>query len=151
MKIRGLILVPLLSVLSLTGCASFEQHENTAKPIIQYATFKVIEQGKSPEAQAQKADNIRRIATDVRGLVSGDSTLPLLQDAVGKQLVKLNLSPADQFLANALLQAIVEELQAKIGTGVLKPDQLVQVDTVLGWVIEAANFASPPPAVMVGK
>ena len=126
-----------LSFIMLVGCATFEKHETTAKLVTQYATIKYIEQ--IPEAdKIERKARIVAVATDAKALASGDTTLTALQTAVNEQLDKAGLSPADRLLANGLVEIIVAELQARIGEGVLSPEQRVQVVEVLDWVIQAA-------------
>lgn len=135
---RKLLILPILLI--LTACATFKEHETTAKLVTQYATLKYLE--KVPAAELdQRRERIRAIATDVKALATGETSLILLQAAVSSQLDKAGLSPADRLLADGLVQVIVAELQQRIGSGVLSPEQLVQVSQVLDWVITATQMA----------
>src|SRR5688572_8583949 len=113
------------SLFLVTGCASFEKHNATARLIVTAATLKGIEQGWDVE-------RVRAIVTSAKALAAGtEVTVGVLEIAIAKQLDGLELSPADRLLADALVQIIAEELQARIGLGVLKPEQRVMVDQVL--------------------
>jgi hypothetical protein len=131
-----------LAFLMLFGCATdqFQRHETTAKLVTQYAVLKYAE--RLPEEQkVERIARIRTIATDVKALASGDTTLLALHAVVNQQLDKAGLTAADRLLANGLVDIIVAELQARIGDGVLSAEQRVQVTTVLDWVIQATALA----------
>jgi len=130
------------SLMLMGGCATLDAHDGSAKLIVTYATLKVIEQGDTPQAQIERAQKIHQIAADAKTFLAGESvTLGLLQTAIRDQIAPLNLSPADSYLADALVQVVIDELQHRVGTGVLLPDQLYQASTVLGWVIDATAYA----------
>ena len=132
----------LATALALTGCKTLEENQSGARLVVTYAVMKYVERGDTAEDRARKAQRIRAIASDVQRLASGDPvTLTFIGEAVRAQLAPLNLSPADLFLANELLNLLMTELQTKVGEGILDADQLVQVATVLGWVIEATAIA----------
>jgi type IV pilus biogenesis protein CpaD/CtpE len=127
----------LVATLLLVGCSSTPTARDEAiiGIAVQYATAKYIEQ------KPGSAENIVRVAEGVKALVGGDATATLitLQEYVGSELDKLSLSPADRVLANALVQLIVAELQAKVGEGLLEPDQRVRVASILDLVIAVAR------------
>lgn len=134
-KFRGVIAALCLMV-GLAGCASFERHETTARLAVTYAVAKGVEQGLDPV-------RIRVVAESAKAIVSGEAvTLPALQEAISTELAGLDLSPADRMLADVLVSAIAEELQLRIGEGILSPEQKVQVSEVLQWVVDAATLSS---------
>lgn len=121
--------------LQLAGCGTLERHENTARLAVTYATLKGIEKGLDPV-------RTRAVAESAKAIVSGEAvTLTALQEAISGELKGMELSPADRMLADALVGAIAQELQLRIGTGVLSPEQKVQVGEVLQWVISATDLA----------
>jgi hypothetical protein len=130
-------LAPIVATLLLVGCSSnpTARDEALIGITVQYATAKYIED--RPESR----ENIVRVATAAKALVGGDAsaTLLTLQEFVGGELAKIELSPADRVLANALVNLIVAELQAKVGEGLLEPDQRVRVANILDLVIAAAR------------
>lgn len=122
--------------LYLAGCSTIERHENTARLAVTYATLKGVEKGLDPV-------RTRAVAESAKAIVSGEAvTLAGLKEAISAELAGLDLSPADRFLADALVSAIAQELQLRIGTGVLSPEQKVQVSEVLQWVIDATALAA---------
>lgn len=138
----AVVCISVLLALAASGCASFSQNISTEKLVVQVATLKVIEVGKTPDDQRDRATRIKAIASEARSLLDGEGvTIDSLQAAVGARIAKLNLQPSDQLLANALVEAVVAELQARIGSqvgaGVIPADAKYQVSTVLGWVLDA--------------
>lgn len=125
----------LVAALQLAGCSTIERHENTARLAVTYATLKGVEKGLDPV-------RTRAVAESAKAIVSGEAvTLTGLQEAIAAELAGLELSPADRMLANVLVSAIAQELQLRIGTGVLSPEQKVEVGQVLQWVIDATALA----------
>lgn len=140
MKLKYRVVAALLAIMPLAGCATLDKHENTAKLAVTYGTLKAVEQGLDPT-------RIRTVAQDIKALATGEAvTIASLQEVVSTQLAGMELSPADRYLADALVQAVVAELQTRIGTGILSPEQSVQVGMVLQWVIDAtALYKQPAP------
>lgn len=137
------LLIAAVAALSMTGCATLQNNSGSARLVVSYATLKVIEAGKSPEAQAERAQNIRRIASDAKSILDLESvSLEFLQSAVRARLADLSLSPADRMLADGLVNLIVQELQLKVDSGVLSEEQRYRVSTVLGWVIDATGYVA---------
>ena len=135
------LLIAAVAALSMTGCATLQNNSGSARLVVSYATLKVIEAGKSSEAQAERALNIRRIASDAKSFLDLESvSLEFLQSSVRARLADLDLSPADRMLADGLVNLIVQELQLKVDSGVLSDDQRYRVSTVLGWVIDATGY-----------
>lgn len=125
----------------VSGCATLTSNETSAKLVVSYATLKVIEAGKTPEAQAERAAKIRQIAEESKTFLDTESvTLTFLESAVRSRLAGANLSPADRMLADALVVVVMDELKAKVSSGVLPEDERYRVSTVLGWVISATTY-----------
>lgn len=123
------------------GCASLGDNVATEKLMIQYATMKVIEADR--EAMPERAAKISQIVVSAGSFFdSGTADVALLKAEVIKRL-PADLSPADQVLANALIDSVVAELQSRVGNGLVSPDKRLQVQAVLGWIHEATQFYSP--------
>ena len=134
------LFVSFCLALIFVGCATFEKHENSAKLVTQYAVMKFAEQS-SPERRDERIANVKRIAEGVKALATNQEvSIEGLQSVVGAQIAKLGLSPADSFLAMALVQMVAEELKARVGDGVLSADAKLQVAEVMDWVIGATAF-----------
>lgn len=133
-----LITLALACGLLLQGCASLGQNTATEKLVIQYATMKVIEADR--DAMPQRAAKIDEIAASAQVFLSSDAAdIGLLGAEVQKRLPP-DLSPADRILANVLIDAVIAELQVRLGSGLVRPDQQFQVNAVLGWIREATQF-----------
>lgn len=138
-------LIALLLSVSMLGCATLEKSPNTAKLVTQYAVMKFAEQS-SDERRVERIANVRKIAEDVKSLAANQTvSVPGLQAAVMAQVAKLGLSPADSFLASALVQVVADELAAKIGDGVISPEKMLVVSQVMDWVIDATKLIAPSP------
>jgi hypothetical protein len=124
--------------LALSGCSSNPGvPDRTAKLAVTYATMKGVEQGLDPV-------RTRAVAESAKAIISGEAvTLTALQEAIGAELTRLDLSPADRMLAGLLVAAIADEVKARIGTGFLDPEQKVKVVEVLQWVIDATYLGAP--------
>jgi hypothetical protein len=134
-------LASALALVGCVGCETLEKSPGTASLVVQYATAKVIEAGKTTEERAERAARIKAIAADAKTWFDGDDvTVGVLQAAAQARIAKLDLSPADRMLANGLVQVVVEELQKKVGEGVLSPEQKLTVSQVLGWIAGAADL-----------
>ena len=132
-----------LSAALLLGCATLEERPATAKLVTQYAVLKFADQS-SPIKRADRIAKVVDIATQVKGMSAGESvSVGLLKGAVYSELLKLELAPPDALLANALVDLLAEELLARVGDGVLSPEQQLQVVQVMDWIIEAAAMATP--------
>jgi len=140
---KTLLLAAVMAVSSLAGCASLGSSANQAyeKLAVEYATIKVVKTGKTPaERQAMQA-KIIAIATQAQTvLTSPNTTLALVRTAVNLQIAKQHLAAEDQMVADTLVQVVSDELAAKVGAGVLKPSDVVSVNTVLSWVVAGASF-----------
>lgn len=151
--LTGSIASLLLVSLGLSGCASLQNFldggNGASKLVVQYATLKYIGKAGDEAAQAARAERVKRVIEDVREVAKGDSvSVALLVEYVNAKL-PANLDPADRLLANALIQAVANELSARVGDGVLDPDKLLLVEALLGWVSDAADLipAAEPVAV----
>lgn len=147
MKSLLLTLAALFLVSTLPGCATFEKNANSERLLVQVATMKVIERGDTPEARALKAQRITSIASDAKSWLHTESvTVDLLKSRVSARLDALHLQPSDRLLADVLVQTVVDELTTRMVNGAhvpVPPEQFVyQVDTVLGWIIDAAKVYS---------
>jgi len=141
---RKLLAVCLLSAGFALGAVACKSDSTIAAHLaVSYATAKYIEKGGA--GAPARAQRVIDVADAIEAAATGESvTIAALKALV---LAKLpgSLSPADRVLANALIDAVLAELEARIGDGVLKPDQLVKVREVLKWVREGASQFVPPP------
>lgn len=133
-------------ILGLTSCATFQNNQGTFRLAIDVAIIKLIDNSSAERREPRRA-NIIRVAGAVKTLAAadGDVTLEALRAAVGAQIDKLNLSPVDRAIAIDIAEAIAQEIQRRVGQGLLKPDQRVAVSQVMDWVIAAAESVPRAP------
>lgn len=140
---KTLLLAAVMVGFSLAGCASLGTTASQAyeKLAVEYATIKVVKTGTTPAARQAKQAKIIAIATQAQTLLASPSvTLALVRVAVNTQIASLHLAAEDQMVADVLVQVVADELAAKVGAGVLKPTDVVSVNTVLSWVVAGASF-----------
>lgn len=135
-----LILMSLICLaIVLPGCQSVQVNSVASKLAVQYAVMKTIEADSNH--LADRAAKIREVAAEAESFFdNGTATLGALESAVRQRIAALHLSPADALLADALVGAVVAELQARVGAGQIPADELYQVRTVLGWIVDAAEL-----------
>lgn len=134
-----------LAALAFVGCASFDQHFDTEKIIVQVATMKVIEVGDTAIERSQRAERILDVASNARTwLNTGGVNLGDLRAALDQRLDELQLQPSDRILANMLIDQVMIGLNDRIVNGVkmpVPPEEFVyQVNTVLDWIESAAKL-----------
>jgi hypothetical protein len=135
------LLLPLL-LLTLTACATLKDNELLAQAGVQYATAKFVRSAGDEAEQTARAGRIRTISGELRKVVGTEAvSVPALQAAVQKY-IPTDLKPEDRVLVNLLVAAVVQELERRIGDQLLKPDQLLVVNSVLQWVDEGTQLIS---------
>lgn len=147
MKARfSMLTAGLVAMFALTACKP-----ESSQLLVSYATMKVIERGQTAEEQYERAQKINEIATDAKALLAGETvTVSSMEHIVRAQIAKLHLSPSDAFLADALIQQVVLELQQRVGSGVLESGKRYKVSQVLDWVIQATAYGGSFNTVGLG-
>lgn len=136
---RLIAIAALAAVLS--GCASFSG-STTEKLIVQAATMKVVESGAD---RAAKAAKIVAAAEAAQTWIDTDGvTLADLRASMVQRIAAADIEASDKMLATALVDVVVAELNARVGEGLISPEKKVTVNTVLGWVVQAAAFYYVP-------
>lgn len=130
----------LVFIFGAMGCKTSET--TVARLAVSYATAKYIEKA-GPSGTLERVRQIRATLDELEKVATGEAvTIDALKVYLSQRLQ--NLSPADRALATTLVDIAVSELSARVGTGVLKPDQLVKVREVISWVRDGTNtFALP--------
>jgi hypothetical protein len=152
MKIRALLLAAALTVAaSISGCATLSAITTTQGVLlndsIQLGTAIYISRAGgtavapakySPQQQA-RAQQVKNIAAEIQGFVSGGTvTVAGFDAAMATWIAKLN--PAEQIIANALLQEIDPLIQAQLGNNVLNAAGSMAVKDVTNDIITAAKL-----------
>ena len=129
------ILIFALFISTGMGCASFGQNQDAAKLATQYATLKVI------DGDAERAARISAVIADTLEVLDNSAiTVAAVESAVREQIEWSELDPADTLLANALIESVRIELEARVGSGALDEEQTVRVRAVLMWISDAAKL-----------
>ena len=145
MRLRTAICAFLLSVLTLSGCASIHAMLSRESPgtrlLITYGVMKYLEQAPSP---TERAARIVSVAREIKSRASAERvSLHALQAAA---MVHVNAisSPADRELARGLVLMIGDVIRTHVGNPGdenqwLSGDELVFTREVMDWVIETVS------------
>jgi hypothetical protein len=140
-----LSLVLPLALLACSGCTTVEgwfSNPNSTAAIQTATTLAVGEailSAKTQPAEKSMATNIVSVANQVSAAANGTVTVAQLVAIVEAKVAALNLSPQEQLAAQTLMAFASSELQAKVSTGLLKPQDVVIVTQFCGWVVAAAT------------
>lgn len=128
------LLYALPFALLLAGCATLSERPDAARLVVQYATLKAVERGTSPVRIVEVGE---RVLDATRG---GPVTLAALEAAALREIDHLSL--ADRLVAEALIELVVAEINARIEGGLLDAEALTTVTQVVNWAIQAARMAT---------
>ncbi len=123
------------------GCATLTNPDNrVAQQIaVQYATGKFIEAPATAEGRQARARQVKAVAENLKTVAASDSAnIAQLRSLAMAKVDKANLTASDRLLAATLVDIAVQELSARVASGVLSPDAVVAVSRLLDWVIAAA-------------
>lgn len=123
-------------VLLLSGCTVLQSTPAAARVSIEYATMRLIERAEAPADRAIAV--IQLVDSASRFLDTEEATVPDLASRILARIDMDGLTPSDRLLAAALVDAVSQELSARVGEGLIPGQQLLQVRAVLGWVADAA-------------
>lgn len=116
------------------GCAQISPVlRSGSRAAIQYAVARYL--GEDP----QRAQEARRIIVEVRPLAQGAATLDALAQAVEARIPWQRLDLADAVLLAELLTVLRDELERRIGSGLLDPGRVERIEQVLDWIDAAAQ------------
>lgn len=125
----------------LCGCSALDwvaDNADVAQPVVMIATMKAVEAEPNHPERARK---IAQYAQDAKSYLDGPAiTLSEFEGAIRDRLGVDSLSPSDALLAGSLVSALMEKLNESVGDGVLDPDARLRINTVLDWIIEAAEI-----------
>lgn len=128
------LIIIATALVALSGCASFSGSP-TEKLVTQVAVMKFIESNPANADRIEKAAAVARTWLDTDGVTLAD-----LERAMADRIAASDLEPSERLLAAALTEVIADELDVRIGAGVLDPERKQTVNTVLTWVEQAASF-----------
>ena len=123
------------------GCASIENNPNTAGLIGFAATNEFIKKLDTDEERAARAHRIVVVAETAKAVADGESiTVAIVEQAVRDAIQWDELNAADQYQVEMLITLIGDEVESRVGAGILEETALTAVDVILDNVIMAAKL-----------
>lgn len=139
MKIFRVLAIAALVFLS--GCASTPEGQRAERIVVQGAILHIIEQSASP---SQKAQRIVESVKLVRTLLLDETiTVGVLRSALLARLGERDLPASEKLVALEVINRLSDEVETRVGSGILSPDSLVTINGVLDWITDAAAFYVP--------
>lgn len=119
-------LIAILSLVVLSGCATIQDQNLSAKLAVQYTTLKVVEEDKLSK------QGIQDTVTFTRRLIETDGRVDLtqLKSSVLGYIDVTSLEPSNQLLVLTLLDEIEQQLEERTVEG----DYVESVSVLLDWV-----------------
>ena len=128
----------VLLMFSVSGCSLLEVVEDSPMAsyiVVQQSTLRFIGD------DVERAERVIEIAEQVEEYAAGTVTVALLIDYTRAQVRWDKMSLADAALLDSLLMQLSISLEDKMGTGELSPEDLINVQTVVEWIKQNAQFA----------
>lgn len=136
-----LICAAVAAMTLLSACASTPEGERAERIVIQASVLHIIEQSAQP---AQKAQRIVEAVKLARTLLTDETvTVAALRSALLKRVGERDLPVSEKLVALEVINTLSDEVEKRVGSGILSPDSLVTVNTVLDWVSDATAFYVP--------
>jgi hypothetical protein len=128
-----------VAVMVLVGCASTPDGQRGERLMVQGSVVALIERAADP---AQKAQRIALAIKASRTLLLDDTvTVGGLRNALLTRAA--GLSPGEKLVALEVITALSNDVERRVGSGVLSPDARVSVNTVLDWVNDVTILYVP--------
>lgn len=121
---------------TLSACSTLQSNDTTTKLAVQYGTMKIIEQ-----SDAVTADGVLRAVSKAREAANEEVRIIDVRERVLAAIDIQDFSPADQLLITTLVDQVQAELAMSVTNGLLSEDDMVRLETLLGWVEDAAIMA----------
>jgi hypothetical protein len=133
------VMLVLAALLMLNGCQFLEKNPAATWLVVEQATLRYIDD------DPQKALRVRAVADEVGQSLEGNESVTLaVLDGRLRALVKWDeLSIADRQLLDGLITMLVMELEARFTSDVLKPEDIVRIRTLVGWVVQSTYLVVP--------
>lgn len=143
MKFRALLLAGL--TLLVTACASTPEGQRAERIVVQAATLRIIETAAQPSQKAQRINEAVKLArtTLLDESVTVDALRGALLKRVGERVADGKMPLSEKLVALEVINTLSDEVEKRVGSGILSPDSIVTVNTVLDWVSDATAFYVP--------
>lgn len=130
-----------LALVTLAGCSVLQTRPDLAKVGVTLAVAKFIQDSPDPAARAAK---VRGIANQLMAVTdNAESTVALLKAEAIRRL-PVTMLPVDRAIAVALIESVAAELEVRVKDKLLPAERMLQIRTVLQWIIDGAGYGIPP-------
>jgi hypothetical protein len=136
---RGLLVAA--AVFALTACASTPSGQRAERIVVQAAVLHVIERSSIPSAKAQAIVGAVKLVHTL--LLDDNASVSALRSALLSRVAERDLPPAEKLVALEVVNALSDEVERRVGSGILSPDAVLTVNTVLDWVLDATALYVP--------
>lgn len=138
------LLITSLALLILSGCASFDEHVNTERLLVQVGVMKIIEKGKTPAEQRERAERVVAFSTKVQTWINSEQVgYDQLRSALVDRINEEDLAPSDKILATLVIDSVMTSLRDRVVDGIklpVPPEQIkYQVNSIFNWAEEFAS------------
>lgn len=122
----------------LFGCASLDTESTRDRLGVQATTMALIERADNPAA---KASSVLESVAKARTLLDmADVSVSDIRVALLARVAERDLSPLEKMVALEAINALSDEVEIRLGAGMLDPAERISVNTVLSWVEGAARL-----------
>ncbi len=135
---------PLLiaaTIAVLTACATTPNGQRAERIVVQAAVLHVIERASIPSVKAQAIVGAVKLVHTL--LLDDNASVSALRSALLARVAERDLPPAEKLVALEVVNALSDEVERRVGSGVLSPDAVLKVNTVLDWVLDATVLYVP--------
>jgi hypothetical protein len=142
---RIAVILSAAAVVALSACSATPSQESQDRLGVQVATMALIEHAGNPTDKAERildAVKAARTLLDMADVTAPDVRVALL-NRVAERFAAGKLSPLEKLAALELVNQVSDEVERRLGTGLLTTDQRVTVNKVLDWVQTAAASYVP--------
>lgn len=126
----------ILAFLIAAGCSTLQRivESEEARIIVDYSIDQIV------DGDQNKSENIIRVTTKFKDVAnaSGTETVDMIIGKLRDVLHEEEMELSEKALLALVLDQLEENLNDKIGKGILNSQDVVYVDTFLDWIIESA-------------
>lgn len=131
----------IAALLFAAGCASTPEGKRAERIVVQAAVLHIIEQAPQPSQKAQRIVESVKLVRNL--LLDNTATVGTLRSALLARLGERDLPASEKLVALEVINRLSDEVETRVGSGILSPDSLVTINGVLDWVTDAAAFYVP--------
>lgn len=142
---RSVKVLTLMAAAFMTvACASTPQGERAERVVVQASVMHVIETAGRPAEKAQRIVDAVALARTL--LTDTTVTVGTLRSALLARVAQRDLPMSEKLLALEVINTLSDEVEKRVGAGMLDANALLSINTVLTWVSDAATLYVPHQA-----